>query len=87
MTAHVRAGVLAFILLVATAPRPQAADPNVDGCARESNPKLKIEYCTRVIESGVYPEGDESWPYVNRCHAENEAGDLALAMQDCDKAI
>src|SRR5271157_2444081 len=77
--------ILVIGLLVATG--AHAADSDSDGCVNETNPDLRISYCTRVIQSGQYLGADAAPAFYDRGLAYNKVGQYDLAIADFDEAI
>jgi len=78
--------VLIALCLFATV-SAQAANPDVTGCESERVPSQQIEYCTRVIQSGLYSGVDAAWVYRNRASAHLIEQNYDQAIADYDKAI
>src|SRR5882724_4506361 len=74
------------VCLFATIPA-QAASPDATGCEFEAVPSHRIEYCTRVIQSGLYSGAEAAWIYRNRGSAYLIERHYDQAIADYDQAI
>ena len=63
------------LCLFATIPAT-AATPEATGCESEPVPSHRIEYCTRVLQSGRYGGAEAAWLYRNRGSAYLIEGDV-----------
>ena len=80
-------GLAVALSLLAAAQLVHAGDPNDDGCIHESNPDLKIGFCTKVIQSGRYSGADAAWAFDKRGFAYHLKVAYDKAIQDYDEAI
>jgi tetratricopeptide (TPR) repeat protein len=79
--------ILSAGLAVFISPIRAQTNKDLDGCYRESNPDLAINYCTRAIDSGQLPASNLAIAFTNRGNAYNYKGEYDRAIQDFDQAI
>src|ERR1700687_1531881 len=74
--------ILSAGLAVFVSPIRAQTNKDLDGCYRESNPDLAINYCTRAIDSGQLPASNLAIAFTNRGNAYNYKGEYDRAIQD-----
>ena len=82
--------VLGILVLLLSALGEQAlAQQNgtAETCAKEKNPDLKVQLCTRAIQSGQLSEMTRAVTFNNRGEAYYRKGQFDRAIEDYDAAI